>query len=359
MTRTLYLIRHGTTEDNHLKRYPAADSPLSAQGKRAVLKLQPFLPSDSVVFSSPCLRTLQTCQALGLSPVIHPDLREMDFGIMAGHTWAELEKKHGNAPLQWLEDMQNPESTVGAPQGESGQAFFSRVTEVLNQLPEGNTILVTHLGVIRATLRYTLNLQHFELSPASLTVLTEHEGEWILKHLNITFSSPIHRSVFISGGARSGKSAFAERLAAEQAGEITFIATAQAFDEEMQDRIARHQTDRPEHFKTLEAPTELLEAVEKVSGPLLIDCLSLWVSNLMLQDLTEAAILERAQAICEVIQQRTAPAIVVSNEVGLGIVPINKLARQYRDILGRVNQLFSGACQESYFCVSGQPLKVK
>ncbi|GEM49506.1 bifunctional adenosylcobinamide kinase/adenosylcobinamide-phosphate guanylyltransferase [Deinococcus cellulosilyticus] len=358
MTRTLYLIRHGTTEDNHLKRYPAADSPLSAQGKRAVQKLQPFLPSNSVVLSSPSLRTLQTCGALGLSPVIHPDLREMDFGIMAGHTWAELEAKHGNAPLQWLEDMQNPESAAGAPQGESGKAFASRIAGVLRDLPEGNTILVTHLGVIRAILRQTLNLQRFELSPASLTVL-KHDGEWILKHLNIAFSASSIRSVFISGGARSGKSAFAEKLAAEQEGEITFIATAQAFDEEMQDRIARHQTDRPEHFKTLEAPRELLEAVEKVYGPLLIDCLSLWVSNLMMQEMTEAAILERAQAICEVIQQRTSPTIVVSNEVGLGIVPVNKLARQYRDILGRVNQMFSQACQESYFCVAGQPIKVK
>ncbi|GGJ38307.1 bifunctional adenosylcobinamide kinase/adenosylcobinamide-phosphate guanylyltransferase [Deinococcus roseus] len=359
MSRILFLIRHGSTEDNHLKRYPSTDSPLSTAGKTAVGKLKPFLLPEAHVLSSPSLRTLQSCQALCLSPVVHSDLREMDFGIMAGHTWAELQALHGDAPLKWLEDMQDPAATSGAPEGESGQAFFQRVEGVLNQLPEGNTVLVSHLGVIRAILRLTLDFQHFELSPASLTVLTEHQGIWTLKHLNITFPETQPTRTFISGGARSGKSAFAERLAAETNGPVTFIATAQAFDGEMQERISRHQADRPEHFQTLEAPVNLLEAVQQTSGTLLIDCLSLWVSNLMLQELSEAEILERAAAVCAEIQSRTGETLVVSNEVGLGIVPINKLARDYRDVLGRVNQLFATTCQESYFCISGQALKTK
>lgn len=358
--KTLYLIRHGKTSDNHLKRYPSTDSPLSPAGWQDVQKLRPFLPAASHVLSSPSLRTQQTCEALGLEPVVHPDLQEMGFGIMAGHTWAELEAKHGPEVLVWLENMQNPESNTGAPEGESGQAFFSRVQNLLDTLPEGNSTLVTHLGVIRAILKVTLQMERFEVSPASLTVLTEHEGMWTLKHLNVVFpETKPSKSIFISGGARSGKSAFGEKLAAVSEGPVTYIATAQAFDDEMLDRIQRHQADRPAHFQTLEAPLDLLGALQQTEGTVLIDCLSLWVSNGMMEELGEAEILQKATEVCTEIQKRPFQTIVVSNEVGLGIVPINKLARQYRDILGRVNQLFASTCEESYFCVSGQPLKVK
>ena len=172
--------------------------------------------------------------------------------------------------------------------------------------------------------------------------------------------------IYVTGGARSGKSRFAERRADELAGggQVTYLATAQAFDPEMTERIGRHRADRPKGWHTLEEPLNLPAALEGVQGVALLDCLSLWVSNLMLRGDSDAAIVQAAHDLIHVQGRRSGPLtvhplIVVSNEVGLGIVPDNALARRYRDTLGWVNQAVAGASSEAWLAVSGLPMRLK
>lgn len=167
------------------------------------------------------------------------------------------------------------------------------------------------------------------------------------------------RLIFVTGGARSGKSSYAERRAAASGGAVTYLATAQAFDAEMRERIARHRTDRPTGWRTVEEPLDVPGQVAQMqTDVLLLDCLSLWVSNMLLADWTEDEMLaatEQLLAACA----RVPTAILVTNEVGLGIVPDNALARRYRDVLGRVNQRCAAASDEAFVLVSGLTVTLK
>lgn len=165
-------------------------------------------------------------------------------------------------------------------------------------------------------------------------------------------------SLFVLGGARSGKSRYAQ-MRAEQTGlACVFIATAQAYDHEMEERIARHRHERGETWRTVEAPVDLAAAIRahRNGGVLLVDCLTLWTSNLLLagHDAVDAV-----PDLIEAIGEATGPIILVSNEVGLGIVPDNALARQFRDMAGLVNQRIAAAVDEVQFLVSGLPMRVK
>ena len=162
--------------------------------------------------------------------------------------------------------------------------------------------------------------------------------------------------VLILGGARSGKSALADRMGRAAEMPVTFIATAAAGDAEMVFRIERHRASRPSDWMTLEAPLDLLAAV-RATGPasfLIVDCLTLWVSNLMEAGHGADEIQRAADALAE--ELRTRHGVVVSNEVGLGIVPANGLARSFRDVLGAVNAKFAAHAERSLFMVAGRAL---
>jgi adenosylcobinamide kinase/adenosylcobinamide-phosphate guanylyltransferase len=161
----------------------------------------------------------------------------------------------------------------------------------------------------------------------------------------------------VLGGARSGKSRHAEQLLARQEPPWTYIATASAFDDEMRDRIAEHRARRGAGWQTIEAPVDLAAAlVQAGRGPVLIDCLTLWLNNLFLGGLdVEAA----TDALTNSLRQRDAPTILVSNEVGLGIVPATPLGRTFRDAAGRLNQRIGAGAGSVIFMVAGLPLTVK
>jgi adenosylcobinamide kinase/adenosylcobinamide-phosphate guanylyltransferase len=176
----------------------------------------------------------------------------------------------------------------------------------------------------------------------------------------------------ILGGARSGKSSYAERLATQRGTRVAYIATAQAWDEEMALRIANHQAQRPPHWRTIEAPTRVGAAIataEAKAGDwevVLLDCLTLLASNviLTLPEPVEIAAAEEAlgveiEALLAAYQASKAHWIIVSNEVGLGIVPAYPLGRVYRDALGRANQQFAALADEVLFMVAGLPMRVK
>lgn len=172
----------------------------------------------------------------------------------------------------------------------------------------------------------------------------------------INFTTVGVRFSLVLGGARSGKSALAEHMARRQAGPLTYIATAQAFDAEMADRIARHRADRGDGWTTIEAPLDLPAALSAASGTVVIDCLTLWLSNLMLADHDIDA---ASAALAASVAAHAGPVIAVSNEVGLGIVPDNALARRFRDAQGRLNQRMAALAELVVFCAAGLPLVLK
>ncbi|MGP0052490.1 MAG: bifunctional adenosylcobinamide kinase/adenosylcobinamide-phosphate guanylyltransferase [Solirubrobacteraceae bacterium] len=166
--------------------------------------------------------------------------------------------------------------------------------------------------------------------------------------------------LLLLGGARSGKSELAVRLAAARAAPVVLIATAEPRDQEMAARIAQHRRDRPAGWETLEAPLELEQAIAAVAHEttLIIDCLTLWVSNLLLSGIDPTGLPARAAAAAEQARARAGLTVAVSNEVGMGIVPDNELARRYRDVLGAVNAAWAAAADRARLLVAGRLLSL-
>ncbi|MEM1053673.1 MAG: bifunctional adenosylcobinamide kinase/adenosylcobinamide-phosphate guanylyltransferase [Pseudomonadota bacterium] len=163
-------------------------------------------------------------------------------------------------------------------------------------------------------------------------------------------------SLFL-GGARSGKSRLALAFAEALPGPHIFIATAQAFDSEMKDRIDQHRQERDDRWRTIEAPLELASAVEEAgSSSVLIDCCTLWLSNVML---AERDVGDEVEKLLATIQSSSAQIVLVSNEVGSGIVPGNKLGRDFRDEQGRLNQQLAAMSDRVELVVAGLPLQIK
>jgi adenosylcobinamide kinase/adenosylcobinamide-phosphate guanylyltransferase len=165
-------------------------------------------------------------------------------------------------------------------------------------------------------------------------------------------------SLLITGGARSGKSSFAEKRTLSYGTPVLYIATAQAFDEEMENRIQLHQQRRGDEWRTISEPLAIANILTSLDrqGACLVDCLTLWLSNLIF---AEEDISKATSSLIEAIATRRDPVILVTNEVGGGIVPENALARRFRDEAGRLNQIVAEAVDEVYTCISGIPLKLK
>jgi adenosylcobinamide kinase/adenosylcobinamide-phosphate guanylyltransferase len=168
--------------------------------------------------------------------------------------------------------------------------------------------------------------------------------------------------IFITGGARSGKSDFALKLAQRFAGRKAYLATARALDEEMAERIQKHKRNRPQDWQTLEEPLGVAKVLKEGAGHfsvILLDCLTLWISNSLMAKWGEKKILREADRLLEASQGMKGTVIIVSNEVGLGIVPDNPSARIFRDLSGLIHQKVARQADEVYFMVNGLPLQLK
>jgi adenosyl cobinamide kinase/adenosyl cobinamide phosphate guanylyltransferase len=166
---------------------------------------------------------------------------------------------------------------------------------------------------------------------------------------------------FVTGGARSGKSGYALRLAAASGAPVVMIATAEARDDEMRERIALHRRERPAGWRTVEEPLDLAGALRGLAADELaiVDCLSLWVSNLLEADPDPASIERLAAEAAGLAARHPAGCVAVTNEVGMGIVPLNELARAYRDVIGRVNAIWAAAADDAFLAVSGRVLRLE
>jgi adenosylcobinamide kinase/adenosylcobinamide-phosphate guanylyltransferase len=169
--------------------------------------------------------------------------------------------------------------------------------------------------------------------------------------------------VLVGGGARSGKSRYALARATgfARGGTATFIATAEAFDDEMKARIARHREERGAALRTVEAPIELAAALDAASGPhvVLVDCLTLWLSNLLVRGASLDEALERVEGLRGAIARRAGPIVLVTNEVGMGLVPETPLGRTFRDLSGMAHQRLARDADEVHHCVLGMVLRLR
>ncbi len=184
--------------------------------------------------------------------------------------------------------------------------------------------------------------------------------------------------IFILGGARSGKSDYGLELARKLAGDapVLFVATAQPGDDEMAARIARHQAERPDHWQTMEATTDLgtaltvhLTDIQRAPAVVLLDCLTLLVSNILFadgrsgdeepMDTMQARLDSELDTLLAAVHTANLPLIVVSNEVGMGIVPLGRVSRNYRDLIGRANRRLATAADKAIFLMAGIPLNLK
>lgn len=171
--------------------------------------------------------------------------------------------------------------------------------------------------------------------------------------------TPDRKIVLVIGGARSGKSVFAEGLAEASGLAKVYVATGQAFDREMSERISEHKQRRSTGWENVEDPFDLAGVLAKVAGDgkaVLVDCLTLWVTNLMLED---KDVIAESDSVLAVLPELQGHIIFVSSEVGLGIVPDNYLARSFRDHAGRLHQQIAAIADEVYFVAAGLPLKMK
>jgi adenosylcobinamide kinase/adenosylcobinamide-phosphate guanylyltransferase len=167
--------------------------------------------------------------------------------------------------------------------------------------------------------------------------------------------------IFVTGGAKSGKSSFALSEAAKHEGQKAFIATAEALDEEMLSRIEKHKGERGEGWDTYEEPLQIAETIATLAGRysvIVLDCLTLWLSNAMHKDVDIEHEIENFLSILR-HKKPDSHIYIVSNEVGTGIVPENRLAREFRDLAGIMNQKVAGASDEVFMVVAGIPVKIK
>ncbi len=378
----LILVRHGETDWNVQARYQGhTDVPLNGTGRAQATALGQRLAREKidVLYASDLQRARSTAEAIasrhGLPVRSDPRLRELDWGDWGGLTHGEIEARAPRELAAWMADLMG----AAPPGGESLATLAARVQGMLADIVshhQGQTVLlVAHGGPLRVLLCLALGLElqlqdRFRLDSASLSELALYEEHSMLIRLNDT--SHLERVageqdrasglILVLGGARSGKSSYAQQLAQGLGRErVLYVATAEAGDEEMRERIERHRQGRPPGWRTLEAPRNVGQAIREQAGDaevVLVDCLTMLVSNLLLEGAGEDEVLAQVRELAG-CAQRAPHLIVISNEVGMGLVPPYPLGRAYRDLLGRANQLLAQSAGRVHLLVAGIPLIIK
>jgi alpha-ribazole phosphatase len=407
MTRLL-LIRHGSTEWNAEGRYQGqTNTPLNDDGREQASRLAERLRSEDIdaLYTSDLQRARQTAEMIvvhhGLKPQPEPRLREISFGAWEGKTFEEIQEHNPESLADWYDDPLHG----SPPRGETLQHVIERTgaayDAIVEQHAEETVAVVAHGGTLRALLCLAIGVDPaiqwtFQFDLASLSELSTYDEGAILHTLNNTVhlrTDRPHRAtrteetvvkrtsegklILVLGGARSGKSDFAQQMVEDISDSehsprsaVLFVATAEARDPEMERRIAVHRRARPSHWQTVEAPRHAGEAIldaaaKREYAAVLVDCVTLLTSNLLMEaedpfdEEVEAALVAEVEDLVACAKQLGAPVVVVSNEVGLGLVPPSALGRAYRDLLGRANQALADAADEVILLVAGIPTTIK
>ena len=342
--KELWLVRHGTTEWNASGKIQGhADIPLNALGEeqaRAVGQKLSEIPFDAV-WSSDLGRARRTAQLAGFLRA-QPDarIRELVFGGCEGLTWDELDGLT-------RDDLMAYEG-FHAPSGESTAQLTARVTEFVNELPDGRHLLFTH-GRVGGAPPHECGEGPTHLANGSVTRIA-----WDAKR-------KLGRLSLLTGGVRSGKSTRALKVATEWGKDaVSFLATAEALDDEMQLRIANHKAEREATgWETLECPRDAASALRAAKHrTCVLDCLTLYVTNLLLAGGTDS-VKAGIEDLVTAWRETGKDLVVVTNEVGWGIVPDNELSRDFRDLLGWANQRLMHEATEGWLCASGRALALK
>ncbi len=422
MTRLL-LIRHGRTSWNAEGRYQGqTDTSLSELGREQAQRLADRLCSEDIdaLYASDLQRAWETAEriAAGHHLAIRPEprLREINFGEWEGKTHEQIERSDSESLTRWFDDPVHRSPPGGETLKEVRDRVRAAYDDVMEHHREETVAIVAHGGTLRVLLCLALGMRpeaywQFHFDVASLSELNVHDEGAILNTLNDTAhlrsrqarrssrgvasrkhsdtdrpqqadeASPHGASrgklILVLGGARSGKSDFAQQLVQEMAdgrgsrpSTVLFVATAEAGDQEMERRIEKHRRVRPDHWHTLEAPRNVGGAIlgfaskQKVEA-ILVDCMTLLASNLLIDaedvfaEETETALMSEVEDLITCAEQLSAPTVVVSNEVGWGLVPPYRLGRAYRDALGRANQALAEAADEVILLVAGIPQVIK
>lgn len=407
MTRLL-LVRHGSTAWNLERRYQGQSDPsLNKAGCEQAQRVAERLRSEEIdgLYTSNLTRAQETAERIAayhdLVSQPEPRLREISFGAWEGKTHEEIEAQGSESLAHWLNDpMHN-----SPPGGETLRQVVSRISAaydaIIDRHPGDTVAVVAHGGTLRVLLCVALGLRpdtywQFRFDVASLAEVNTYDEGAVLNLLNDTAhlqrrrpkpSSSVDETsaattsgeklILVLGGARSGKSDFAQRMAQEISVSqgstqtpVLFVATAEAGDQEMATRIERHRRARPGHWHTLEAPRNVGQSIRDCAaehrfGAVLVDCMTLLTSNLLMDaedlsaDQIEATLTSEIEALIACAEDLPSPIVVVSNEVGWGLVPGHRLGRVYRDLLGRANQALAAAADRVILLVAGIPKVIK
>lgn len=375
----LYLVRHGA----HTGRegaFPGSEDPgLSPEGEGQVRLLASRLTRERIdaLYASDLKRAAESAvilgSRLGIDPVFEPALRELDVGRWAGLDLDQIEEDSPGAFQKWCD---NPES-FRPPGGESLMEMAQRVlakTEELLAAHQGRTlVVVAHGGPNRVILADALGLdpkRGFSLAQdlACLNIIDYYDdGTRVVKLLNGTgegaqIAMEPGEKVILLGGARSGKSDLALSLAEGIEGRRYFLATAQPLDEEMALRIEAHKERRGEEWETVEEPVGVLAALKDIpeGSVVVLDCLTLWLSNLLHSSENDPEGPRRmVESLAEAVPSLPFTLIMVTNEVGTGIVPGDPLSRAFRDLSGYANRRVAEAADRAFYIVAGLPVVLK
>lgn len=408
MTRLL-LTRHGRTAWNAERRYQGhTDIPLNAEGRHQVQRLAERLRSETIdaMYVSDLRRAWETAEAIAaphdLSIRPEPRLREICFGRWEGKTHEQIKQHDAESLARWFDDPMHASPPGGETLAQAASRVGAAYDDILERHPEETVALVAHGGTLRLLLCLGLGVPpedywHFRFDVASLSELNTYDGGVILNSLNETAhldpqqeqsspaaaeTTPRHGGshpnlILVLGGARSGKSDYAQQRMQELCehdgsvqSPVLFVATAEPGDAEMEQRIEEHRRARPAHWHTLEAARNVGQAIldltdDQSFDAILVDCMTLLASNLLVDaedpfaEEIEAELMREVGGLLTCAERLDVPIVVVSNEVGWGLVPPYPVGRAYRDLLGRANQVLAEAADEVILLVAGIPKVIK
>ena len=364
--RRIILMRHGDTEGNIF--CGSTDLSLSFLGAEKIKKkVLTFNEKIDSIYTSPLKRAYETAKLFKMRndvPIYEEKLlREVDYGIFEGKRWSEIEVQYPEIAKRYIKNN----GRIDLPNGEKVEDVKNRAymlkNKILNEMEDNKTFLfVTHSNFMVIFLEILLNVEFngkIIVPNGGVFFVDEIDGEFFLSSEKI--KSRNERFLLVLGGARSGKSSFAESVL-KNYDNVTYIATAINFDDEMDKRISLHRKSRPSHWQTIEEPYDISKRLNEISTKskaVLIDCITVYSSNLFLKGESEEKIKENIDAIFRNMPDNIEKVVMVSNEVGLGIVPVNRMAREYRDLAGRLNRFLAQKCDTVYMVEAGIPRILK